>query len=371
MLDRDLVHPGMAVADVPTPALLVDLDALRRNIARLAAFVREHGGGVELRPHAKTHKSAAIAALQVEAGAIGICCQTVREVEAMAAGGIADVMLANEIASADKAERLALAARRAKISVCVDDRAQIELLGAAARRHGLELGALVEIDAGGGRCGVAPVDAVRLARRIATEPGLRFAGLQAYHGRAQHLRQPEERAAAIRSAAAAAAEAAALIAAAGLGQPRITGAGTGTFEHEAASGVYHELQCGSYVFMDADYRRNIRDRESRAQEFEQSLFVLSTVLSVATQGRVVTDAGLKAISFDSGPPHIAGHPEIVFLGPSDEHGTFAPGPRDAFAVGDKVRFIPGHCDPTVNLHDYHVVYSGDRVVELWPIARGF
>jgi D-serine deaminase-like pyridoxal phosphate-dependent protein len=371
MSDPDFIEPGMALADVPTPALLVDIDALTRNIARLADFAREHGRGVALRPHAKTHKSAAIAALQVEAGAVGICCQTVREVEAMAAGGIKDVLLANEIASADKAERLALAARRAKVSVCVDDPAQIALLGAAARRNGVELGALVEIDAGGGRCGVAPAAADRLARRIAAEPGLRFAGIQAYHGRAQHLRQPSERAEAIRSAAAAASEAAARVAAAGLGKTWITGAGTGTFEHEAASGVYHELQCGSYVFMDADYRRNIRSGDSRSPEFEQSLYVLSTVLSTATPGRIVTDAGLKAISFDSGPPLIANHPEIVFLGPSDEHGTFAPGPGDVFTVGDKIRFIPGHCDPTVNLHDRYVVYRGDRVVEIWPIARGF
>jgi D-serine deaminase-like pyridoxal phosphate-dependent protein len=371
VLDRKPAQAGAAVKDVPTPALLVDLDALRRNILRLSKYLGEGDKAVALRPHAKTHKSVAIAALQIEAGAVGVCCQTVREVEAMAVGGVKDVLLANEIATADKAERLALTAKQATISVCVDDRTQVTLLSAAARRHGVELGVLVEIDVGGRRCGVTPSEAPALARYIAASSGLRLEGLQAYHGPAQHLRLPEERAQAIHAAAAASSEAAAGLVAAGLGRPKITGAGTGTFEHEAASGVYGELQCGSYVFMDADYGRNRRAPDSRTPEFEQSLFVLSTVLSTRGRERVVSDAGLKAISFDSGPPLVAGHRDIVYLGQSDEHSSFAPGPSDAFAVGDKIRFIPGHCDPTANLHDFYVVHQGETVVDIWPIARGF
>jgi D-serine deaminase-like pyridoxal phosphate-dependent protein len=370
--EADAPIQGMTLAEVETPALLVDAALLDANIAALAAFLRRRAPGVALRPHAKTHKCPEIARRQVAAGAVGVCCQTVAEAEAMAEGGIRDILLTNEVADAAKAARLAEVAARATLSVCADDAAQVALLSTAATARGATLGVLVELDVGGGRCGVgSPGAALDLARTIAQAPGLRFAGLQAYHGRAQHLRDPAERAAAIAGAAATAAEAAALIRGAGLDCPAITGAGTGTYEIEAATAPYTELQCGSYAFMDEDYARNQPSADPDVPRFERALTVLATVISRPRPDRAVCDAGLKAVSHDSGPPSLALHPGLAFAGVSDEHTALRVEPGCAVAVGDRLRLLPGHCDPTVALHDRIVVHRDGEVVGVWPIARGW
>ncbi len=366
-------QPGMPLADVDTPALLIDLDAFERNLAKMAAAVK--AAGVRLRPHAKTHKSPVIGLKQMALGAVGLCCQKVSEAEAMVLGGVPDVYVSNEVVGARKLDRLAGLAHQARVMVAVDNEAAIEALGAAARKAGVTLRTLVEINVGANRCGVEPgAPAVALAKRVASEKGLSFAGLQAYQGRAQHLRTLAERRAAIGAAIDKAADTVAALRKAGLECEVVGGAGTGTFELEAASGVYNELQAGSYCFMDADYARNLKADGSRFDTFEHALFVYATVMSTPTADRAVIDAGLKAFSFESGPPEPVGLAGAIYERPSDEHGNLNVAacnvrPR----LGDKIRLIPGHCDPTVNLHDWYVGIRGmsgpaPRVESVWPVA---
>lgn len=360
----------MRVEEVDTPCLLVDLDAFERNVETMRRFASEHD--LRLRAHAKTHKSADIANWQIrKGGACGVCCQKVGEAEALVSGGVPDVLVSNQVTAPAKIERLAALARRARIGVCVDDAGNVESLSAAAERYGVTLDCLVEIDVGAGRCGVEPGEpAVELASKVASAPGLTFAGLQAYQGRAQHIRDYEERRAAIESAAAAVSETAAMLRDAGLDCLTVTGAGTGSYYFEAASGVYTELQCGSYVFMDADYRR-VRNREgANIGEFEHSLFVLTSIMSTAKPGQAVCDAGLKAHSVDSGLPTVFGRDDLEYRGASDEHGVIADS-KDTLRLNDRLQLVPGHCDPTVNLHDWYVCVRAGRVEALWPVtARG-
>src|SRR5262245_56758039 len=248
-------HPpatlGMPLADVDTPALLVDLDAFERNLQRMADFAGR--AGVRLRPHAKTHKSPEVARRQVALGAVGVCCLKVAEAEILVAGGIGDVLVSNEVAGARTLARLAALAGRAMIAVCVDAADNVEEIERAAAEAGASIGIMVEIDVGGRRCGVVPGPAAAaLAQRVAACKHLRFEGLQAYYGSAQHVREANERAEHIARAVAHVRATLAALKAVGLNAGVVSGAGTGTYEHEAASQVYNELQPGSYVFMDAD-----------------------------------------------------------------------------------------------------------------------
>ena len=360
---------GIPLDEVDTPALVVDLDALEGNIARMAKAVE--GGAVRLRPHAKSHKCAEIARRQIAAGAVGVCSQKVSEAEALVAGGVADVLVTNEIVGKTKVARLARLAHEAKVAVLADDAGNIAELDAAARAERVQLDVLVEIDVGAHRCGIAPGEpALALARAVAGCRNLRFAGLHAYQGAAQHLRSASERRAAIAAAADKARLTKSLIENAGIACETITGAGTGTFMHEGASRVYNEIQPGSYVFMDADYNRNLW--EEGWPRFEQSLFVLATVMSAPSPGHAVLDAGLKASSVDSGLPQVHQRPGVEYLKASDEHGVLkiaagAKAPR----LGEKLLLVPGHCDPTVNLYDWLVCSRKGRVEALWPVtARG-
>ena len=360
---------GMSLDEVDTPALLIDLDAFERNLQRLAAAV-PRDGTVGLRPHAKTHKSPVIARQQVALGAVGVCCQKVSEAEVMVDGGIADVLVSNEVAGPAKLRRLAALARRARIGVCADDVGNVADLDRAAAEAGVSLRVLVEIDVGAGRCGVgAGEPALHLAKAIARARHLEFGGLQAYHGSAQHVRDYAERRAAIQRAASLAADTRDLLRRNGIDCPVITGAGTGSYRLEIETGVYNELQCGSYVFMDADYARNKDSSGALKPEFEHSLFLWTTVMSHPAQDRAVVDAGLKAFSVDSGLPTVVDIPEATLDRASDEHGRIVLArPSNALKIGDKIRLIPGHCDPTVNLHDWYVGIRKGRVEAVWPVA---
>jgi D-serine deaminase-like pyridoxal phosphate-dependent protein len=371
MTTRPPAEIGMTLDEVDTPALIVDLDAFERNLRRLADRIA--GTGVRLRAHAKTHKCPVIALRQMELGAVGVCCQKVSEAEAMVYGGVKDVLVTNEIVGRQKLRRLMGLAGMARIGVCADDPAQVTDFNAVAGEAGIELPVYVEVNMGGNRCGVEPgTAALDLARRIADAPHLSFAGLQAYHGSAQHLRTWEERRQAIARAVEKAAASRDLILADGIPCDQVTGAGTGTFEFEVASGVYTELQCGSYVFMDADYGRNLDQDGAPTRTFEPSLFVWATVMSRPAAERAIVDAGLKALAFDSGPPLVWDEPAAVYERASDEHGRIGvSAPTNRLNLGDKVRLVPGHCDPTVNLYDWYVGIRGERVETIWPItARG-
>ena len=364
---------GMAFAQVDTPALVIDLDAFERNLRRMADFVGK--AGIRLRAHAKTHKSPVIAAKQMQLGAVGVCCQKVSEAEVMVDGGIGDVLVSNEVAGPAKLDRLAVLAKRAKIAVCVDDAANVAEMETAAAKVGANLDVLVEIDVGARRCGVAPgTPAARLAEQIARAPHLTFAGLQAYHGSAQHVREAEARRDHIARAVAMVEETLSALRAVGLQARIVGGGGTGTYENEAASRVYTELQCGSYIFMDADYARNKRADGGLFDDYEHALFICATVMSMPAPERAVVDAGLKAFSVDSGMPLAWQLPGALYHRPSDEHGildltTCTERPKR----GDKVLLVPGHCDPTVNLHDWYIGVRGfgtpaARVESVWPVA---
>ena len=365
-MQRAPASPGDPVAAIETPALVLDLDAFERNVDAMAHGVASRG--LRLRPHAKAHKTPAIAQAQIARGAVGVCCQKVDEAAAFVEAGVDDVLVTNEVVAPAKLLRLATLARQARIGVLVDDERAIAPLAHAASHMGTTVDAYVEVDVGAGRCGVRPGEAaVLLARHVVGERSLRFGGLHCYHGAAQHLRTPEERRDAIANAASLAAESRDAVLRSGIECPIVTGAGTGTWEHEMASGVWNELQPGSYVFMDADYARNTPGRGER--RFEHSLFVLAAVMSAPAQGRAVCDAGLKAFSFDSGLPLVWRREDLVYRKASDEHGVLEvvdgaspPG------LGERLLLVPGHCDPTVNLYDWIVAYRGDRVEHVWPVA---
>jgi 3-hydroxy-D-aspartate aldolase len=358
---------GASLDAIETPALIVDLDALERNIARMAAFGRQ--SRMRIRPHAKTHRCPAIAVKQVAAGAVGMCAQTVGEAEALVEGGIADVLVTNQVLAPGKLARLARLAERAKVALICDSTEGVAAASRAAAEHGVELGALVEIDVGMGRCGVLPgAPARELAQRIADAPNLAFRGLQAYHGRAQHLPRHADRQGAIREAAEAVGETLGALDRAGLSAEIVGGAGTGTFRLEAAAGLWTELQPGSYVFMDREYAEIEGAAGQPEPDFEHSLFVLAGVIS-RSETRAVADAGLKSLSGEKGPPLLQDLAGAAVIGLSDEHSVIAPAPGSAqLRLGERVRLIPGHCDPTVNLHDWILGIRGERVEEIWPVA---
>ena len=364
-------QPGDPLDAVDTPALVLDLDAFERNLERMAAALR--GSKVRLRAHSKSHKCPEIALRQVALGAVGICCQKVGEAAVFVDAGIQDVLVTNQVVGDTKLRRLASLGRAARIGVLVDHPQQVLALAAVALAHSVTLDVYVEVDVGANRCGVAPGDAaVQLALQIAAHPALRFAGLQCYQGPAQHLRTPAERAAAIDAAASAARLTKQAIEACGIPVERITGAGTGSFVHERDSGVFNEIQAGSYIFMDRDYGDNQRGASDIA--FEHALFVRTTVMSRTAALHAVVDAGLKASSIDSGMPGVWQRPDLRYIKASDEHGVLvATNAADsvALSLGDQLMLVPGHCDPTVNLYDELVCVRGDRVEAIWPIsARG-
>src|SRR5574337_1138043 len=279
MTTRPPAEVGMPLEAVDTPALLLDLDAFEKNIARLAGAVSgaAAGAGVRLRPHAKSHKCPMIALRQMAAGAVGVCCQKVSEAEAMVYGGILDVLVSNEIVGAPKIARLVGLAKQARVAVCVDDMGNVTALNEAATAFGVRLSVLVEVNVGSDRCGVEPGEPVlALAKQIAGSPGLRFGGLQAYHGAAQHIREHAKRKEAIDAAVEKVRRTVELLQRHGLSCELVTGAGTGTYALEAASGVFNELQAGSYIFLDADYAKNLTPAGTPGSDFEDSLFVYAT-----------------------------------------------------------------------------------------------
>jgi D-serine deaminase-like pyridoxal phosphate-dependent protein len=371
MLQERPAQIGQPENGIDTPALVLDLDAFEYNLKRMATCLE--GTGVRLRPHAKAHKSPVIAHLQISQGAVGQCVQKTAEAEALVWGGVRDVLVSNEVAGASKLARFAALSRLADVAICADSEHHVAAIQAAAADASAQIPVYVEIDAGGNRCGIEPGErAAMLARRIAGSAHLRFAGLQAYHGSAQHRRRPEDRAAAIEIAASAVRRTLDALTKTGLQCPAVTGAGTGTFEYEIASGVYTEIQAGSYCFMDADYARNLDSGGKPVSLFRQSLFVLSTVMSAPRAGVAVVDAGHKAVAVDSGLPLIWQRDDVLYVDASDEHGTLSYGPNArAPQLGEKLRLVPGHCDPTVDRYDWYVCVRNGRVENLWPItARG-
>lgn len=366
--------PGMDEADIQTPCLVVDLDALERNVKKMGDLCKEMG--VRHRAHGKMHKSVDVAKLQETLGAsVGVCCQKVSEAETFVRGGIKDVMVSNQVRDPAKIDRLARMPKLgARILVCVDDPENVADLATAAQKHGTELECLVEIDCGAGRCGVTTSqDVVNIAKLIDAADGLKFAGIQAYQGAMQHLDLYTDREAKIDIAVAQVGDAVIALKSQGLECDIVGGGGTGSYYFEGKSGVYNELQCGSYAFMDADYGRILDKDGNRIDqgEWENSLFILTSVMSHAKSNIAVVDAGLKVQSVDSGLPTVFGRKDDVeYLKCSDEHGVVGD-PDGVLKVNEKLKLVPGHCDPTCNVHDWYVGVRNGKVETLWPVsARG-
>lgn len=366
--------PGMDEAEIQTPCLILDLDALERNIVKMGDYAKAHG--MRHRVHGKMHKSVDVARLQQRlGGAVGVCCQKVSEAEVFARGGIGDILVSNQVRDPAKIDRLARMPKLygCRTIVCVDDIANVAELSAAAERHGTTIECLVEIDCGAGRCGVTtPEDVVKIAKAIDAAPGLKFTGIQAYQGAMQHMDRYEDRKAKLDAAIAQVKEAVAALEAAGLKPELVSGGGTGSYYFESTSGVYNELQCGSYAFMDADYGRILDQNGKRIDqgEWENALFILTSVMSHAKPDKAIVDAGLKAQSVDSGLPVVHGRDDVTYVKCSDEHGVVAD-PRGVLKVGDRLRLVPGHCDPTCNVHDWYVGVRAGKVEVVWPVsARG-
>ncbi len=362
-------QPGDPLARVDTPSLALDLTAFEANLRAMQAWADRHE--VALRPHAKAHKCPQIALRQVALGARGICCQKVSEALPFVAAGIRDIHISNEVVGPAKMALLGQLARAAKISVCVDNAQNLAQLSAAMVQAGAQIDVLVEVDVGQGRCGVSDdATVLTLAQQARALPGLNFAGLQAYHGSVQHYRTREERATVSRQAARIAASYAQLLRESGIACDTITGGGTGSVEFDAASGVYTELQAGSYAFMDGDYGAN---EWGGPLNFQNSLFLLSTVMSTPTPDRVVLDAGLKSASAECGPPAVYGESGLTCTAINDEHSVVRVEPgATAPALGSVLRLVPAHVDPTFNLHDGLVVFKDGVVQDIWEIsARGF
>lgn len=365
--------PGMAEADIQTPCLILDLDALERNIKKMGDYAKAHG--MRHRVHGKMHKSVDVAKLQEKlGGAIGVCCQKVSEAEVFVRGGIKDVLVSNQVRDPKKIDRLAqLPKLGSSVIVCVDDLSNVAELSAAAQKHGTELGVFVEIDCGAGRCGVTTSqDVVAIARAVEASPGLKFRGIQAYQGAMQHMDKYEDRKAKLDIAIGMVKDAVQALKSVGLEPELVSGGGTGSYYFESTSGVFNELQCGSYAFMDADYGR-ILDKDGKRidqGEWENAFFILTQVMSHAKADKAIVDAGLKAQSVDSGLPVVYGRSDVKYIKCSDEHGVVED-PKGVLKVGEKLRLVPGHCDPTANVHDWYVGVRNGKVEVVWPVsARG-
>lgn len=365
--------PGMDESEIQTPCLVLDLDALEYNIKKMGDYAKAHG--MRHRVHGKMHKSVDVAKLQEALGdAVGVCCQKVSEAEVFARGGIKDVLVSNQVRDPRKLDRLArLPKLGARTIVCVDDLDNVAELSAAAQGQGTQLECLIEIDCGAGRCGVnSAQDVVEIAKAIQAAENLTFTGIQAYQGAMQHMDSYQDRKAKLEIAIAQVKEAVEALKVEGISCELVSGGGTGSYYFESTSGVYNELQCGSYAFMDADYGRILDENGVRIDqgEWKNALFILTSVMSHTKADKAIVDAGLKAQSVDSGLPTIFGRDDVSYLKCSDEHGVVGD-PDGVLKINDKLRLVPGHCDPTCNVHDWYVGVRNGKVETLWPVsARG-
>jgi D-serine deaminase-like pyridoxal phosphate-dependent protein len=356
-----------------TPALVLDLEMLDRNITEMAAFAKAHN--VKLRPHSKTHKSADIAKRQIKAGALGVCCAKLGEAEALAEAGVEHLHITSPVVTPQAIDRLMkLNDKAGDVMVVIDHPANADALAAAAAKGKKPLTVIVDIDPGIHRTGVAnPDGVVELVKKVTGLKSLKYAGVQFYCGSHQHILSFQERKEKIEERTEYLKGILKKLEAANLKPGIITGSGTGTHCIDAKLGVFTELQVGSYVFMDHDY--NVCDlRGADKPTFEQALQIDARVVSANTPGMATVDAGLKAMATEKGPPMIlkgaADGSTTRFMG--DEHlAVIAPQGQAAPALAEQVVLTPPHCDPTVNLYEAYHVVKGDTLVEIWPVtARG-
>jgi D-serine deaminase-like pyridoxal phosphate-dependent protein len=350
--------------DIPTPALVIDVPAMERNIRRMAAFFA--GGPCRLRPHFKAHKTPEIARRQLAAGSCtGITCATVAEAEA-ARSLCGDLLIANEVIGPDKCDRVAVLAGSARVTIAVDSTTGLEQLAAACRRRGAVAGVLIDLNVGQSRCGVAPgPGTVALARAADRAEGVELRGVMGYEGHLVALSDRGERETRTRHAMELLVATARSLRDSGLRCDMVSAGGTGTYDISGRIAGITEIQAGSYVLMDSDYAR-------LDLPFEQAFFVLGTVVSRPDDSRLVADCGHKSTSKDHGYPLVEGIPGAAVMALHDEHATIAVPPDCPLVVGDRIRLRPSHIDPTINLHDVFYATDGQEVTGIWPIvARGY
>jgi len=355
---RDAI--GRSRHELTTPALLLDLPVVRRNITRMAARTR---GPTRLRPHVKSHKSAEIARLQIEAGAIGLTAATVWEAAAMAAAGMDDLLIANEVVGEEKIRCLAAIARNTRVTVAVDHVRNAEALSAAAGTVGAKIGVLIDVDVGLGRCGVRTEQEARtLAERVRSLPGLDLRGVMGYEGHCALESDRGTRAANVRIAMERLLAVVDALQSAGFPVEIVSAGGTGTFDLTGRHPGVTELQAGSYVFMDSS-------RTDLVPDFEAGLTVLATVAS-RYRTTVVLDCGKKTVGVDFKPPRIVGEAARVRY-VSEEHTVFDVDSDCGLELGQRVELLPSYCPTTINLHDVYYVVQDGVVIDMWPVlARG-
>jgi D-serine deaminase-like pyridoxal phosphate-dependent protein len=352
------------LSEITTPALIVDVAALDRNIARMAAFFA--AGPCRLRPHFKAHKTPEIARRQLAAGSCtGMTCATVGEAE-IAADICEDVLIANEVVSAAKCVRVAALARRIRVTASIDSLVGLEALSRAARDAGVDVGVLVDLDVGQGRCGVQPGEAALiLARQAAQSAGITLRGVMGYEGHLQPVRDRVDREVRARSSLQALVKAAAALRESDLPCEVVSAGGTGTYDISGRIDGITEIQAGSYALMDTDYM-------GVGVPFEPACWVLGTVVSRPARNRCVADCGHKSMTKDHGLPSVRGMENATVTSLNDEHATIALPPESTVKVGDRIEVYPSHVDPTINLHDAFYAIDGERVIGVWPIAaRGY
>lgn len=352
---------GTPKADLDTPALCLDIEAVEANIQRMADYFRD--SPVRLRPHAKTHKCPTLARMQIVAGAIGITCAKLGEAEVMAAAGIKDILIANQVIGAGKITRLVNLAGYTEVMVAVDDATNVAELDAAARAKGVRLRVLVELNIGMNRCGVLPGEpALALARCVVASPGLRFEGLMGYEGHTVFIQDPDERREKTEASVKLLVDTADLLRCHGIPVNIVSSGGTGTSLITGRYPGVTEIEVGSYITMDSQYREEV------GVDFDYGLTVLATVTSVQSPDRAIIDAGLKTITRDFGLPRLIAPAGWELVDLSEEHGHLRRVGGESLKPGDKVEIVPNHGCTTINLHDeYHVLRR--RVLEaVWPIA---
>lgn len=353
---------GSSLAEIDTPALLLDLDLMERNIDRMSTLFRNLPA--KLRPHAKTHKTPSIAHKQLAAGAIGITCAKLGEAEIMVQGGIRDVLIANQIVGARKIARLMSLARHADLIVAVDDVRNVEDLSLAAQAVGISLRVLMEVDVGMRRCGVTPGQpALALAQQVQRAPGLSFAGLMGYEGHLVFVPDLAERERRVDTDMPVLLETVRLLTSHEIPVPIVSAGGTGTALITGKLPYITEIQAGSYVFMDGRYKT------IEGVDFDCALTLLTTVVSRPQPDRVIIDAGMKTLTHEFGLPRFKGREDLELLSLSEEHGTVKlKNPSVPLKPGDQLKLIPSHGDTTINIHEFYYGLRDGRVEVIWPIA---
>lgn len=363
----------IALTDLPTPALVIDLDIFETNLDRMQSFLSEKGLG--LRCHTKMHKCPTIAHQQIARGAIGVCTAKVSEAEIMQAAGVQDILITSPLSTEDKIERLVrLAVTNDSLKIVVDSIKTATALNSAAAAAGCTVGILIDLDPGMGRTGIKPLDAaLKLGRHIRDYcDALQFKGLQMYAGDCMHINNYEERRTTYANIMEKGRQTREMFEADGIPVPVFSGGGTGTYDIESELGILTEVQAGSYAFMDIEYRDIASRTGPIFDDFQPSLFVLVSVISKPQAQKITVDAGIKCLASDKSVPQFREIEGVVYNWAGDEHGIVQLNkPSREILLGDKLEIITPHCDPTVNLHDFFYTYRNGDLQEIWPIsARG-